>query len=1001
MSSRTKRLLLALLLAAAGLALFAPFGVLGLREPAPDGGAGHAQVPPATSRARSAGPTLEGQGGTARSTGSIPIAPVPPNEEPGGVVAVGRVVDQRRRPVPGATVTGRCDRFPEAGARTDPAGRFRLPLGPRPVRAAPCVVHVVGPAGTAALIPLWVGGEPGRRETDLGVITLRPGGGLRLHVLRDGAPVARATVAVRAMDGSSMTAAALQHTDAGGEAVFPALPPGRYRVTARAAGHGRAAGEATVLPAADEHLSLSLGPERAVDVLVVDRASLAPVADATVLVREVVSGGRGRVELDYDPPWVVPPTDAVGRTRLTGLGAGERLLLWATAPGYAEPLAGASRDPLRPLKLAVDATEARLPIDRLAALRWPIRTGDPLAPPEGTVLPLERDPTGAESILPDAVRVEGGYLVAEGFSHGDIQALARAGDGVYARLVRAAGEPEGREVAFERERRVDLHVLRTDGSPAAGSYVALRSQGNRPLGEPVRLDAEGRAALRVRHAHVVVAYASRSRDAWSDAAIGTADLRSGDGRIEGTVRTEHELLLSVRIEGEPGLPGEFSVRTAGGQPAEVLAEDAGTGTLHLSVALDAPRRGAPPPDVTLTAPGFETARAEVTGFGERGPLRAAIDLARTGTLEVRVKPPSDGVVGRVVPERFDPRRQAWSRVDHVERGVGPPVRGGPVGSTLRFEDVAAGRYRVVALDCGEISAVTDVQGGQESQVSLDLSASGEVVGTVEVPQGHDVRLTTLRLESGDVGASVDEEPGGGTVSPEGGFRLRVPGTRPMALTVRHPLLRPDAATARLVLERPVAGLKLRLIPGPTLRFRLGGSVAAAPEQAGRSRRVRVLFFRGALSGTPVLSVDAQRVDDAWRAGGFDPGNHSLWIDAALGAPLLRTGVALGEGETDLGVLEPLPGASVRVRIQVREGAEVPRISAWAQHEGEPPYQRGTDSPGGAGDVLVTGLGPGRFRFTAAPILGVLGVGGASSGARIDQVLEVDGTEEKVVELDLR
>ena len=236
--------------------------------------------------------------------------------------------------------------------------------------------------------------------------------------------------------------------------------------------------------------------------------------------------------------------------------------------------------------------------------------------------------------------------------------------------------------------------------------------------------------------------------------------------------------------------------------------------------------------------------------------------------------------------------------------------------------------------------------------------------------------------------------------PDGTFSLRVPGTRPVALAVRHPLLRPDAASAALVLEGPQSGLRVRLVAGATARFTLPGVKAARSEFPG-SGGLKVVLFAGAPEGKPLMECDTQPADEAWVFGGFEPGTFTLWIDTGSTAPVVRRGVVLGEGVTDLGALETSPGTTVRVRVKTKEGTAAPRLSVWAVHQGEPAYQRGTNSRGGPEDVLVTGLGAGRFRVTAAPIMGALGVGGDGRGLRIDQVLEVDGTGEVVLDLDLR
>lgn len=982
------------------------FLLLTQHEPAPPEAPAPERPTPAAA-GPAAGPGLEGRASPRPPAPAAPSdadpLPAPPPEAADTLVLLGRVVDERRRPAPGAAVLARVDTYAEVGVRTDAAGRFRLPLGAPPARLTQGVVHVRGPGGSAVLRAAWVGARGAPREIDLGVLTLRPGGGLRVRVERDGAPVPAARVAVRRAGAWALDLAALAASDARGEVHVPALPAGPYRLAALAEGHGRAVQEVVVQPGQVTEVRLALAAERVVTVQVVAAATDAPVAGAQVTLRELLATAGGRMEAAFDPPLEVPVGDAEGRTRLRGLAAGDRPLLRATAPGYPDPAAGRFGMEDRYVTLAADATEVRLVLDPLVPLRWPLTPGDPLAPPEGARLPLEADPSGVGATLPPEVRVEGGYLVAEGFSKGPIQAFARAPDGVYGRLLRLPTEPDGRAVTFTRERRLDVRVRTPEGAPATGVYVSARSQGNNPLGAPTLVDAEGRAVLRLMHPYLVEVYASRTNQPWTGTALGTADLRQGDASVEGSVLSEREVLLAVRLDGRPGLPGEFTVNLGPAQ-ATVLEEDPEAGTLRLRVAVPPSAPSGQSPSLGMRAPGFAPASADLLAGEGAGPLRATLDLAPAGVLRVRVKPPADGRAGRVLVQRFDPARRVWTQAIGDGMPLRRPGAGGP-DAPQTYPDLVAGRYRAVALDAGEVSPEVEVAGGAEAEVLLDLARSGDVTGTVEVPEGFDVRQTTLQADLGELGDLFGAAPGRSSPRADGTFVLRVAGTRAVPLIVRHPLLAPDPASARVVLEGPQTGLRLRLVQGALLRFTLPSDAAPRPGPPGMppppASGVRVLLFRGAPAGTPLHSVDAQHDGEAWVAGGYEPGTYTLWLDPLAGPPLLRPDVVLGPGATDLGALDPGPGSRLRVRVKGREGTAVPRLSVWAVHQGEPPYQRGTNSPGGEGDVLVTGLGPGRFRVTAAPVMGVLGVGGDGRGFRIDQVVEVDGTNEVVLDLDLR
>ena len=139
--------------------------------------------------------------------------------------------------------------------------------------------------------------------------------------------------------------------------------------------------------------------------------------------------------------------------------------------------------------------------------------------------------------------------------------------------------------------------------------------------------------------------------------------------------------------------------SAGQAQAEVLEEDPEAGTLRLRLALPAPQPGGKPPMIWMRAASFAPATAEVSGLEGGGPLTASVDLEPAGVLLVSVKPPADGRPSQVLLQRYDPGRKEWTHARSVQ---GPMVGGRAApGAPQRHEGLAAGRYRAVALDCGE------------------------------------------------------------------------------------------------------------------------------------------------------------------------------------------------------------------------------------------------------------------------------------------------------------
>jgi hypothetical protein len=107
------------------------------------------------------------------------------------------------------------------------------------------------------------------------------------------------------------------------------------------------------------------------------------------------------------------------------------------------------------------------------------------------------------------------------------------------------------------------------------------------------------------------------------------------------------------------------------------------------------------------------------------------------------------------------------------------------------------------------------------------------------------------------------------------------------------------------------------------------------------------------------------VDGHLRAGGIAPGRYTIWFRLYGGAPLVLEGVDLHDGVNDLGELRPAKGATLHVRLAVPAGQASPRLTVTATRVAPPRYSVSVTSNGEA-EILVPGLGPGRFEIVARP-----------------------------------
>jgi hypothetical protein len=193
------------------------------------------------------------------------------------------------------------------------------------------------------------------------------------------------------------------------------------------------------------------------------------------------------------------------------------------------------------------------------------------------------------------------------------------------------------------------------------------------------------------------------------------------------------------------------------------------------------------------------------------------------------------------------------------------------------------------------------------------------------------------------------------------FKARVPGDRPVTFRVKHALLVPAADGGSVIVTAPGTAVVLKLVRGAEARFRVEGQ-ADPREMRGFMGESRILLFAGKPEGEPVHTCPVTRDESGSRIGGYKPGKYTLWCDLGrTAAPLVMEDITLIDGVTDLGDLKLPEGATVRLKIVAREGQEIPRVDVSASPLDKPTYWRSGGSRGAA-EVLLKGLGPGKFKI---------------------------------------
>ena len=936
----------------------------------------------------------------------VATAPVPAAEADAEATAPthrvsGRVVDERRSPVAGARVELGNPREGTSAATSGPDGRFELLLSiAEDDSRSNESLRARDARGRAALRPLYLIGPrvDERVEVDGGTLVLLAAHSLSVRVLAGDAPTAEARVQVAL--GHSRYPGGEHRTDADGALELRGLPPGAVYLNARSQGFE---GRARVFVPEERAATVELEPLGGVDVLVVDALTGlgVPGAELTVHISQLVPSALPSAPLDrmlgsgesfYQQEWTepTPRTDAQGCARIEGLAQGVRYRLSVNATGY-DPAPGrrGSRLSLEPGGEPVRVELTPRPARRV---RIPVIAGEAPVPPEGAPILLRHQPGSGlgsrlrqETPVPGAGRMESSFLVLEGVP-GRVAFIAQAPDGSLARLVADEADELGRETAFRRPRRVSVRVHDREGAPVDDVLLYASNQGNNPLCEPVPTNAQGEAVLESLYGGLAdIKLIRAGESAYAGRAVGTVDLEKGDGALTVTFDSNPRARarLTLLLDGTPGLPARFQLRGQG--RVQVLEEFPERGELLIELEV---QEGGSPVRVYLDASGYASAWVDVSLPPGGGEALARLDLESTAVLVAGVTV-AKGDYASILPERRDDTTGAWSTPGELGIYGGLSYANGPGGSFV-FAGITPGRWRVRDERSGlSSSEALVVAGEREVRVELDLASLEWVTGRVELEDPEQFGRVRVFVEgAADESAQVwrpGSEPPEGVWPRDGEFRLRVPAGREVTLVAWHPWLVPDGQAGRVTLNGGQDGVVLRLVQGDELRLPLtGGSFADG---------VRVARHADGAdpTGEPLAWHHAVVVEGVLRCA-LPAGRWNLWLDASGKlAPLVLRGVEIA-GVTELPAMSFGAGSSLRVRVQSPEGSDPPRIYVYAESLVAPFYHRSINSRGEA-EVLLPGLGPGRFRVKMSVIM--------DHSRTPEQEVELDGESEVSLDFEPR
>ncbi len=854
---------------------------------------------------------------------------------------VGRVVDERRRPVPGVAVGAADER-----TRTDDDGRFELSCEvPSPDEFAGIAVRARAADGRVAAAMLRVPPE-GEHLLDAGTLVLEAGHGLEVQVSRRGGGGVRARLLLLGLVPPGAGPLLETSTDGEGRAHLDGLPAGAWRILAVADGYGRGEARVWIPRFVDGPCQVVLAPPRDVRLRVLDMQTNEPVAGASV---DLFEGPASFNTVPRLPCVVVAATDERGETVLEGLGTDESPHLLVQGAGIARIREDRGRWQYMLLRVPPGAERFECKVYRTQPVRWRILPGEVEPPPEGTVLRV----VGLHAMEPFAcrpARIEDGYVVADSAANGKFAIaddLARI-----AHLESTYGTDKEPTTSFRRPRSITVLAREADGSPVAGvGFRALQSNHN-PLVPQAITDADGVARLEGLHGGGVDLWRAYPGGDWFDPRASEVDLEEGDVRIEVTLPLEIEVTLHVRVDGEPRLPRDYTLFVNRILVPEV-DEDPEAATLRFAWRPTSGRRQVVHLETAASLLGAATLPEDAA------EAELEIELATAGFLYARVLPPADGRYQAFLQTRAE-AGGAWQDITNVY----PVGSDGPPDEHVRFGPVTPGLYRVFDRESGVVGPPVEVLvEGPIPFATLDLRDVVDVRGRVEVPEGRsteDARVAVVLAEpespDASLGASIVRRV---RVTGAGRFRARIPSSTGATLNVEHPVLRPDPerGSARVTNAGEEVVLALVATTEAVLRFDPPLDLDSRPRMLPSAR-----LYRGEPRGEPARKLSVTVEDGVARIAGYAPGTWTLWVDMGVDLPVVFRDVGLGAGTTDLGTVSLARGSTLKVRILMPEGRVPPFLGLFTTRVEDPSYRRYLLFQRRETELELPGLLPGTWKL---------------------------------------
>lgn len=906
----------------------------------------------------------------------------------------GRVVDERRRPVAGATVQLSITDRLALVARTDAAGGFELQvpsLESLDVSARggwfASIAGGVAPdglarAGARSWFHFWerAAREPLRPESLEQPLVIRPARPLRVEVQVDGAAAPGALVRLEL--GADRERGPEAHCDHDGVALFAAVPSGPLLVLARTEAAGEPRRGRALLDFghdASGEIVVELRLLRRVAITVRDVASDSPIAGAHVGAIEYANwyepSSRTYPE-ERDLPLLADSasatTDSEGRAELR-LEEQVAYVACASAEDCTN-VWSAERSSSAPTAAGGEALSLFLARRRPETLRWKL---DPAStrPPDGSELRLIGTWLGHGGRVASA-RVEGdsievGVEIGNNERAADFQAYAVAPDGSIVLLVgRQSQELQaGNTIAFLPGRRLSIELRSAVGMPLAHRVVtvvpATRSlEVQSDLGWHARTDEEGRVHFDTLPAGPASVKVDPEGGGLPWLPIGEVDLTQRDGSLAVTAPAPIAVQLDITTGGVPTLPADLRIESRDLRALRQEDPAAGRVTLFIPSAdrLPAAVRAQRLP-IGLFAPGFAPHQLSIPLPTEGGePQRYAVELAPETELIVQFLCRPDAVL-RPTLERYDERRSTFESL----RSTPERIQAANAGSgRYRFVGLAAGRYRIVEGVSRVTSSEVVLASGERREFAVDLLQTFEVAGTIELPSDANAAELYLRVVAQEPTRSFDpcspRARDGVEVWHDGRqFRETLERGQRWWLVAWLPFHRLTGGAVAIELDAHHPTVALRFEESPVARFLVRGL-----EEDDRGR-VTVECFEPGNREFPIASRPS-RVNGATREVALPIGVHDLVFRSPARVPVVLREVEFAGQSLDLGTIDFVRGSTLTVRLRA-PGTLNPIGFVRARRLGDAPDDRWFEIGGEvcSGSVReVAGLSAGTWRVEFVP-----------------------------------